>query len=200
MSWSLYDARGRRKYLVPKERRAFLAAAVSAGGFTGSFCATLTLCGARISEALALTPERIDEGNGTINFETLKRRQRGLIRAVPVPHEFFDYLDSVHDFRNAQRDPTLAQVRLWPWSRTTAWRRVKFVMCLAQAPYSVSQPKALRHSFGAEAALNDVALPMIKKWLGHANLETTEIYTRLVGQEERLLAARTWGGAQGLFR
>jgi hypothetical protein len=24
MSWSLYDARGRRKYLVPKERWAFL--------------------------------------------------------------------------------------------------------------------------------------------------------------------------------
>src|ERR1700761_6540622 len=83
MEWSLYDGRGRRKYLVPKERGSFLQAALQVGGKTASFCAVLMFSGARISEVLALTPERIDDGNQTIIFETLKRRSKGVYRAVP---------------------------------------------------------------------------------------------------------------------
>lgn len=122
MAWSLNDPRGRRKYLVALERRAFLQAAMNIGGKTGSFCAVLALCGARISEVLALTPERIDDGNCAINFETLKRRKRGVIRSVPVPRKLLYYLDGVHHYRGAQLDPKDAGQRLWPWCRTTAWR------------------------------------------------------------------------------
>ena len=200
MAWSLYDQRGRRKYLVPKERWAFCAAALKTGGKTGSFCAVLALCGARISEVLALTPQRLDDGNCAINFETLKRREHGIVRAVPVPRELLDHLDRIHAYRAKQHDPILADGRLWTWSRTTAWRRVKVVMRLAGEPEFVSKPKALRHAFGAEAVLNQVALPLIKKWMGHAKLETTEIYTSLIGKEERVLARLTWRGAAKIFQ
>jgi integrase len=196
MSWSLYDNRGRRKYLVPKERWAFVRAALTVGGEVATFCVVLAFTGARISEVLALTPERLDDGNGAINFETLKRRKRGVIRAVPVPHGLFALLDNVHHYRDAQCDPTRAGKRLWTWSRTTAWRYVKKIMRLANSPEYVSKPKALRHAFGAEAALNQVSLPLVKKWLGHAKLETTEIYTSLVGREERALAQRMWKGVE----
>lgn len=200
MSWSLYDARGRRKYLVPRERWAFLGAALEVGGDIGTFCAVLAFSGARISEVLALTPDRIDDGNSAINFETLKRRERGIIRAVPVPQKLLDYLHSVHRYREAQLNPVLADTRLWPWSRTTAWRRVKEIMRLAREPEHVSKPKALRHAFGAEAALNQVSLSLIKKWMGHAKLETTEIYTSLIGDEERSLARLTWRRAARGFQ
>lgn len=43
--------------------------------------------GARISEALALTPARIDIAGRRVVFETLKRRKRGLYRAVPLSDE-----------------------------------------------------------------------------------------------------------------
>jgi integrase/recombinase XerD len=192
MNWSLYDERGRRKYLVPVERKKFLQAALNVGGKTASFCAVLAFSGARISEVLALTPERIDDANGTINFETLKRRKRGHIRAVPVPKNLLFYLDSVHRYRDAQHDPERADSRLWKFSRTTAWRRVKAVMQRAEHPHYLSQPKSLRHAFGAEAALSGIPLTMVKKWLGHARIETTEIYTTLVGREERAVARQTW--------
>ena len=192
MEWSLYDSRGRRKYLVPKERSAFLRAALGVGGMVGTFCAVLAFCGPRISEVLALTPERLDDANGAINFETLKRRKKGIIRAVPVPRQLLDQLEAVHNYREAQRDPVRAGERLWPWSRTTAWRRVKEVMRQAGHPDYVSKPRALRHAFGAESALNQVPLTLVKKWLGHAKLETTEIYTSLIGEEERALARLTW--------
>jgi integrase/recombinase XerD len=192
MHWSLYDERGRRKYLVPLEREQFLQAALGVGGKTASFCAVLVFSGARISEVLALTPERIDDANSTINFETLKRRKKGHTRTIPMPKGLLTYLDSMHGYREAQRDPDRANERLWDYSRTTAWRRVKFVMRRATHPEHLSQPKSLRHAFGAEAVLSGVPLTMIKKWLGHARIETTEIYTRLVGKEERALARQTW--------
>jgi integrase/recombinase XerD len=54
-------------------------------------------------------------------------------------------------------------------------------------------PKAFRHSFGVEGATRaNVPLGIIKRWLGHAWLESTIIYCEAVGAEERALAARMW--------
>ena len=192
MTWSLFDNRGRRKYLVASERQAFLRTAFAIGGEIGTFCAVLALCGPRISEALALTPERIDRAAGIITFETLKRRKRGVMRSVPAPAEVLIFLEHVHNISALTGDLARANLRIWPWSRTTAWRYVKVVMAEAGIPEYLQQPKALRHAFGASAANNLVVLTLIQKWLGHAKLETTEHYTHLVGREERLLAKRTW--------
>jgi site-specific recombinase XerD len=117
-----------------------------------------------------------------------------------VPRHLLFYLDGVHQYRDAQRDPEKAGKPLWPWSRTTAWRRVKLVMLKAANPDHLAKPKSLRHAFGAEAATQFVSLTLIKKWMGHARLETTEIYTMLVGREERALAERTWGKARQYLR
>ncbi len=53
-------------------------------------------------------------------------------------------------------------------------------------------PKGLRHGFGIKAVMDGVPLNMLKKWMGHAKLETTEIYTNAVGEQERDIAARIW--------
>jgi integrase/recombinase XerD len=198
MSWSLFDAHGRRKYLVPLERKTFLQTALDVGGKTASFCTVLVFCGARISEVLSLSPERIDDGSCTIIFRTLKRRKL-VYRGVPVPRKVLQYLDAVHHYREAQCDPAQASKPLWKWSRTTAWRRVKFVMQRAAQPPHVSKPKALRHAFGAEAVMNGVSLTMVQRWLGHANMRTTVIYTTLVGDEERALARKTWKHIEALL-
>lgn len=200
MDYSLFDPLGRRKYLVSIERTRFMQACLDVKGPTGSFCAVLALTGARLSEVLALTPERIDEANQSINFGTLK--QGALVRptrAVPVPHELLLFLDGVHRFRKAQNDPARAGTRLWLWSRTTAWRRVKSVMKVASAPSFVAMPKALRHAFGVEATMENVALTMVQRWLGHKDIKTTTIYTTAVGPEERVLAERTWRHLQKEF-
>jgi integrase len=84
---SLYDSRGGRKYLTSQERRAFAMAALRSAPPILTFCLTLLYTGARVSELLALTPERIDRANNAIIFETLKRRRRGVFRAIPVPPE-----------------------------------------------------------------------------------------------------------------
>ena len=37
-----------------------------------------------------------------------------------------------------------------------------------------------------------IALNMVQKWLGHAQLTTTAIYANAVGEEEQSIAARMW--------
>ena len=74
MPGSLFDRCGHRKYLVARERLAFVSAALGEDDLTASFCLTLAVTGARISEVLALTSDRVDATNEAIVFETLKQR------------------------------------------------------------------------------------------------------------------------------
>src|ERR1700684_2893214 len=118
----LYDVMGQRKYLTPAERKEFLRAAENAPHAVRTFCATLAHTGCRISEALALTAARVDVGAGVLVFESLKKRRKGIYRAVPVPPELLETIKTVHDLA------ALGDARLWNWSRTTGWRRVREVM------------------------------------------------------------------------
>lgn len=184
----LFDQNGNRKYLTSDERRAFIKAAGRASPEVMTFCLTLTYTGARLSEALALTSDRVDTSSQTIIIETLKRRRRGVYRAVPVPNYLLSQLADIHGL-----DKASPAKRLWGWGRTTAWQRVKGVMTSAGIAPPIAMPKALRHAFGVHGiAESEVPLNMVRKWLGHARIETTAIYANAVGREERVIAARMW--------
>jgi integrase/recombinase XerD len=188
----LFDAEGHRLYLTEEERRAFVLAAAKAPREVRTFCGVLHATGCRISEALALTPRQVDLSGRVIVLESLKKRRRGVFRAVPVPPALLDMLDMVHGVRVAQRRGR-AKAPLWPWSRMTAYRRVQEVMRvagIADGPHAC--PKGLRHGFGVQAVSRGIALNMVQRWLGHAQLTTTAIYANAVGEEEQGIAARMW--------
>ena len=190
----LHDTQGKRLYLTADERRAFTATAAKAERPVRTFCAVLHDSGCRISEALALTPERIDLTGQAIVFESLKKRRSGVYRAVPVPPGLLDQLDLVHGVREAQkRGKGHADRPLWPWARNTAWRHVKAVMAAADimdGPHR--SPKGLRHGYGIHAIGSGVPLNMLSKWMGHATLEVTAIYANALGAEEQSIATRMW--------
>ena len=188
MSGSLFDGAGVRKYLVASERLSFVSAAVAEGGTVGAFCLTLAFTGARISEVLALTSERIDTSNDAIVFATLKQRKQGVFRAVPAPCRLIDFIKGA----TGGSEKCATNSRLWPWSRTTAWKHVKRVMKSAGIADALCKPKALRHGFAIDAGQNGVPLNMVQRWLGHARIETTAIYAGALGEEERKLARQAW--------
>jgi integrase len=191
---SLYDAAGARKYLTAGERDAFLRAAEEGDREIRSLCMTLAYGGCRLSEALALTVDRVDLAAGTLIFETLKKRRTGVFRAVPVPPALLDSLDLVHGIREHQeRRGKGRRELLWPWSRMTAWRYVHAVMEQAGLSGTHASPKGLRHGFGVAAVSAGIPLNLVQKWLGHANLTTTAIYANAVGAEEKDIAKRMWG-------
>ncbi len=191
-SGSLFGPSGSRKYLNAAERRRFIRAARRAPLDVQLFCLVLSLSGSRISEVLALTPAAIDLESCVVNVTTLKRRRRGIVRQVPLPRSVIAELNHVFHLRRRQRDPDSADGRIWSWSRTTAWRRVKEIMAAAKISGTPAMPKGLRHGFGVNAFQSNVPPHLVQRWLGHASLHTTAIYADVIGPDERTFAARMW--------
>jgi len=192
----LYDPQGRRLYLTSAERDAFLNAATQADRPIRTLCSVLYYTGCRISEALALTARRIGINDHTIVFETLKKRRKGVYRAVPVPEALIDTIDLAHGLREAHKrqKKDILDALLWTCARNTAWRHVTAVMSAAGIPDGPHRcPKGLRHGFAIYALSKGVPLNMVSKWMGHAKMETTAIYCNAVGEEQQTIAARMWG-------
>ncbi len=191
---TLHDQHGHRKYLTPAERDAFLNAAdESEVREVRTFCATLAHTGCRISEALALTADRIDLKDGTIVIESAKKRQTGIYRPIPVPPTLLDMLNLVHDVRAAHKRRDRGEtVRLWDWSRTKGWYVVCAVMMAAKISGPHATPKGLRHGFGIKAISCGVPLNTLQQLFGHAQLSTTSIYADAMGPEKRQLVERMW--------
>nr|WP_233142674.1 tyrosine-type recombinase/integrase [Gluconobacter sp. DsW_056] len=189
----LFDPSGTRKYLTVSERTAFLKAAERAPRDVRTLAMTLAWSGCRLSEALALTADRVDLAGGVLVFESLKKRQDGIYRAVPVPPPLLEALDLVHGVREAQaRRDRGRSLRLWPVARMTGWRMVHRVMTEAGLSGPAASPKGLRHAFGVAAVSTGIPLNLVQKWLGHAQLSTTAIYANASGDEEQTIARKMW--------
>ncbi len=189
----LHTPEGTRKYLTAAERDGFLRAAEQADRTVRTLCMALAYSGCRLSEALALTADRVDLGAGTVVFESLKKRRDGIYRAVPVPPALLEALVMAHGVRELQGKRGRGRgVRLWPWSRMTGWRAVHAVMEAAGLNGPHASPKGLRHGFGVAAVTAGIPLNLVQKWLGHAQLSTTAIYADAVGAEKDI-ARRMWG-------
>jgi integrase/recombinase XerD len=109
---SLFTDYGNRKYLNAAERSRFIAAARCGAPETGLFCQTLGWTGARISEVLALTPAAFDLDYG-VCIETLKRRESGNFRQVPLPPKLLKQLDLCFGLSTAQKDIERTTRRIW---------------------------------------------------------------------------------------
>lgn len=183
MTSGLFDQQGNRKYLTARERLAFVYTASREEIPISTFCLTMAFTGARISEVLALTSNRIDVADEAVIFATLKQRKKHVFRAVPIPRGLVTFLSSY----SAEGSGLL-----WPWGRTTGWKITKAVMNKAGITDSLCKPKALRHAFAIEAGQKGIPLNIVQRWLGHARIETTAIYASAIGDEERNLAKRSW--------
>jgi integrase/recombinase XerD len=98
----LHTLDGARKRLTASERALFLKTAEIGDRDVRTFCMTLAYAGCRLSEALALTADRVDLAAGVLVFESLKKRRSGVFRAVTVPSALLDALDMVHGIREWQ--------------------------------------------------------------------------------------------------
>lgn len=182
--FDLFDLCGQRKYLSGAEARRFLAALPALGATERLFCLVLFYTGCRISEALELTPRRLDTDDKRIIFRTLKRRKL-VYRAVPAPTRLMRDLAAL----GSTLEPGAP---LFPWCRVTGWRIVKEVMEQARIAGPQASPKGLRHAFGIHAIEVCIPEPMLQRWMGHARSRTTRIYTVFGGTDERRWAKRMW--------
>ncbi len=194
---TLFTEAGERKYLSAAERIRFLSAlSVLNCPRERTFCEMLYWTGCRPSEALALTALNIDIDTGAVIVRSLKKRgkRKGChFRPIPVPREFIARLAAAHDLRTVQAcSDGGVHACLWNFGRTTGWKHIRRVMQAGGITGARACAKGLRHAYGVHAALASVPETRIKKWLGHASLETTEIYLDMAAPEDRAMAERMW--------
>lgn len=183
-SRSAYDAEGKRKYLTRSEGIKFLKCAGNLEESGRLLCETVYYTGCRITEALSLTGDDIDQGQAVIRILCLKKRGKSETRRVPVPADLARGLKALGDASGTEK--------LWSCSRTTGWRTFKLVMNKAGIEGIQATVKGLRHAFGVRGALGKVPLSIIQRWMGHADPATTAIYLAVQDEEERALIRRTW--------
>lgn len=114
-----------------------------------------------------LTHQSIDFTEKAVIFATLKKRRKGIYRAVSVPDTLM--VHGIQDAKKGRKNPP--EILLWDWHRKTAWVKVCAVMetaGIANGPHR--SPKGLRHGFGV-----------------------TAIYANALGEEQRNIAAKMWG-------
>jgi integrase/recombinase XerD len=215
----LFDPKlGQRLYVDTKERERFLAAANQLENRKYRlFCHVLHWTGARISEALELTGQRIDLEQQAIIFRTLKKRKlnrKGEIKApvfrqVPVPPELTNSLDYLYDLRNLKKsnDPFLS-LPLWsqandpkrPMSRSTGWRIIKRVLDSAGIEGPQATAKGFRHGFGVAMIMGGMDIYTLQNIMGHERPETTSIYLQVKGQEAHDLLMEYWNRANNRWK
>jgi integrase/recombinase XerD len=188
---SLYAPDGGRKYLNRNERGRALAAMGRLEPAEALFALTLAWTGGRVSEVLALAATSFQIDLAVVSLRTLKRRKLAM-REVPIPPKLMDALNDHFHLGVRQHDPDDARARLWPWHRVTAWRLIKRVMSKTGVRGLRASPRGLRHGFGVGSLQSGVPLTLVKRWLGHARISTTEIYLDVCGPEEIALAERYW--------
>lgn len=182
----MFDRRGHRKYLNQAERKQLLVVILKEPDLARrAFCLTLFYAGCRISEALNLTAERVDLSARCLVFETLKRRRSGVYRPVPIP----DSLCLLIRPLLKRLSPTS---RIWSFSRATGYRNIKRLMTQARISGGMASPKGMRHGMAVTCLEHNIPLTTVRRWMGHARLETTAIYLEVSGAEERKLAMRLW--------
>lgn len=141
--------------------------------------------GAWISEALAVTPEHLvlkDQCSSGVLLDQLKKRgrPRQVIRKrwVPVTDEWF-----IRELQRYIQDRGIkAGERLLPFTRQWGYKRITQLASRIGLPIEI-HPHTLRHSFACNAVLHGPPLTVIRDWLGHADIQQTEIYTRVLATE-----------------
>ena len=185
---SLHDLNGQRKYLNQVERLRFLECTKSHPLQIKLFCQLLYYTGARIAEIHNLRVDSIDFSNKTVVIETLKKRKRGIYREIPLPDFLLKDLEIyIHHKKQGDENPS----KFWEFSLRTASRYIKTIMLEVGIIGVRGCARGLRHGFAVHA-VNKAPVTMVKKWLGHSNLETTAIYLDIVGAEERKIAEKIW--------
>ena len=138
--------------------------------------------GARISEALALTYDQfaLDEEIPMIYLASAKKRGRPstgrkAARGVPILDPVFlnecqQYL-TTHKLTGKQTVFTL--------TRATADRWLRDAMKNSPLINEGVSCHTLRHSFAVNALLHFVPITVVRDWLGHSDLASTAIYTKV---------------------
>ncbi|MFQ5861496.1 MAG: tyrosine-type recombinase/integrase [Candidatus Brocadiales bacterium] len=135
--------------------------------------------GIRVSEALALEVKGVDFYGKVIRIKSLKK-QRPEIRVIPINGHLTGLLGTY-----IAQEGLRGKARLFPITRQRAFQVIREACYKAGIDKARAHPHTLRHSFAVHCVLNQVPLPVLKKWLGHSSIARTMIYCQVLAKDTR---------------
>ena len=138
--------------------------------------------GLRVSELCNLTLQDIDLEEGFLRVQSGKR---GKDRLIPVGSKATEavarYLHHGRPelVRGKTKSDLFISNRGSAMSRKTVWHWIKQYAKRAGLDADTVKPHLLRHSFATHLLSNGADLRAIQEMLGHSDISTTEIYTRV---------------------
>ena len=140
--------------------------------------------GLRVSELVGLTLDAVADGEGVVLRVTGKG---GKTRLVPLGEvaagTLYDYMKNARPKLKGSTGPWL-----FAGPSGAALTRVRVFQLLKEAGARVEvyvAPHHLRHTFATHLLANDADLRAVQLMLGHASLNTTQIYTKVAGERLR---------------
>jgi integrase/recombinase XerD len=157
----------------------------------------LYACGLRISEAVGLDRDDLSLEEGLVRVIGKGDRER----QVPVGEVALGWLRRyIEEVRPAwlgstalplpRGGPLFLSVRGDRFDRRRAWEMLVSTARKAGLPNGVS-PHTLRHSFATHLLEGGADLRIVQELLGHANINTTQLYTHLTGERIKDVYARS---------
>jgi site-specific recombinase XerD len=138
--------------------------------------------GMRISELAGLTVDRVDLAGHRLRVVGKGNKERQLLFGAPAGRALRHYLEVARPVLAARGDAGSAAVFLnaagGPLSARGARLVIERWVTAVGVPASTS-PHTLRHSFATHLLEGGADLRVVQELLGHANLQTTQVYTHL---------------------
>jgi len=139
---------------------------------------TLLRTGCRIDEVLQLKARDISLESNTVRLKTLKRRGEAF-RVIPMHPELRSAI--LEYFLNSHIDPR-SDENVFKMTRQGVDKYFKRMQ--SSLNFRIHAHK-FRHTFAVKAIMSGVPLNVLQKWLGHASVFTTNIYTEITGIDTR---------------
>ena len=190
-AFKLLTNSGQRKYLNKYERDLFYACTEKLPLEKKLFCRMMYFTGARIGEVMELKVGQLDFADKAVILRTFKQRCDDKYRLIPLPDHLMGELLAYIDYREFRYPNHPRSQDLWWFTPRTGSRLIKAVLKSARIYGPRACPMGLRHGFAVRAA-SLVPLTQVQIWMGHASLETTAIYLKVGGLQERQWAERLW--------
>lgn len=177
------------KWMSAAQVEAFISAAQSGvvPDRQGLALRLLAYLGMRPGELLGLTWENVNLSDRVIVLRNTKARRD---RVLPLPPMLIDEL-------TAQAEADGGQGRIFS-EGSERWVRQKFYLAFNRVRDAAGIPQgytaySLRHGFGTARAMSGVPLHVIRDWMGHARISTTEQYLHVHAQTLDDLGGKIWG-------
>lgn len=136
--------------------------------------------GIRVSELISLELDDIDVTSGNI----VCKRSDNKVRSIPIGNIALKYLKLyLSDFRkrlctDEQNNFLFVNFHGNKMTRQGFWKIIKYYTTKARIN-KVITPHTLRHSFAVHLVENGADLQVIQEMLGHSDISTTQIYSKM---------------------